>query len=62
MAVVRVALLVLALAAAGLAFTAQPAECVWCADVRCYGSCLGDRCVCVTPPGSTSGGRCYGVE
>ena len=52
-----IALLILAALLVG-----QPAECgYYCPTFKCYGPCDGD-CVCVTPPGTGSGGRCYGVE
>jgi hypothetical protein len=41
---------------------ADEAGCGWCTSTTCYGpGHCGPACVCVMPPGSTSG-RCYSIE
>lgn len=41
-------------------YTTKPAVCEWCSSVPCYGTCLGQGCVCIKRGGETSG-SCYSI-
>lgn len=40
----------------------QPAACTWCPTTPCYGPCNVQDCVCLSKPGSTGPGRCFGMQ
>lgn len=51
-----------ALLLAAAALTAgQPALCVVCMQSFCAGSCAGQGCVCMVPPGQITG-SCWGAS
>lgn len=59
----RVALTIIGLGLAMLAFTAQPRECLagYCPSYPCFGPC-GLGCLCMAPPGDYDGGTCYSAQ
>ncbi len=43
--------------------TAETAHCVYCGNWSCYrtAECLSDGCTCMTPPGGSGAGSCFGT-
>lgn len=58
---IRRLLLALFLVTASVTLLGQPARCVVCMQAMCFGSCAGQGCVCMVPPGETSG-SCWGAS
>jgi hypothetical protein len=51
----------LLLAASAVVAAPQPAACVACFQSFCTGSCAGNGCVCMFPPGEVTG-SCWGAS
>ena len=57
---IRVATVAMLLTIAVAFGYARSAECAYCPNYPCYGTCATPDCVCMTAPGETAG-TCWGV-